>query len=153
MNWRVKLLWLVLCALIVPFTTGNAPAEGNGKRLALVIGMSNYVLAGTLPNASRDAEAFNVFLKGQGFETDLILNADRRGLAGALSNFSRKIGPDDVALFYYAGHGMQLRGENFLVGTDARLESEFDCGFQKVRDKDFSKSRTPISVSTGQRFH
>ncbi|KSV68005.1 caspase family protein [Ensifer sp. ENS08] len=126
MNWRVRLLWLVLCALIVPFTTGNAPAEGNGKRLALVIGMSNYVLAGTLPNASRDAEAFNVFLKGQGFETDLILNADRRGLAGALSNFSRKIGPDDVALFYYAGHGMQLRGENFLVGTDARLESEFD---------------------------
>jgi len=118
MNWRVKLLWLVLCALIVPFTTGNAPAEGNGKRLALVIGMSNYVLAGTLPNASRDAEAFNTFLKDQGF--------DRRGLAGALSNFSRKIGPDDTALFYYAGHGMQLRGENFLVGTDARLESEFD---------------------------
>lgn len=129
MKWRVMLLFL---ALSVPLASGNAFAEGNGKRLALVIGMSNYVLAGTLPNAARDAEAFDAFLKGQGFETNLVLNADRRGLAGALSEFSRKIGPDDTALFYYAGHGMQLHGENFLVGTDAKLESEFDVPAETV---------------------
>ncbi len=132
MTWRLKLLFFVLSILIVPSAVGHAFAEGNGKRLALIVGMSNYVLAGTLPNAARDAEAFNTFLKGQGFETDLVLNADRRGLAGALSNFSRKIGPDDTALFYYAGHGMQLRGENFLVGTDAKLESEFDVPAETV---------------------
>ncbi|MBD9648812.1 caspase family protein [Ensifer sp. ENS09] len=123
MKWRVMLLFL---ALSVPLASGNAFAEGNGKRLALVIGMSNYVLAGTLPNAVRDAEAFDAFLKGQSFETDLVLNINRRSLAEALARFSRRLGPNDVALFYYAGHGMQLRGENFLVGTDARLESEFD---------------------------
>ncbi|WP_043626983.1 caspase family protein, partial [Ensifer sp. ZNC0028] len=50
----------------------------------------------------------------------------------ALSEFSRKIGPDDTALFYYAGHGMQLHGENFLVGTDAKLESEFDVPAETV---------------------
>ncbi len=133
MRWRANLTtWLLSAALMVLFTMGNAFAEGNGKRLALVVGMSNYVLAGTLPNASRDAEAFNTFLKDQGFETNLVLNADRRGLAGALSNFSRKIGPDDTALFYYAGHGMQLHGENFLVGTDAKLESEFDVPAETV---------------------
>ncbi len=132
MKWRVELrLWL-LSALLVVFAAESTVAEGNGKRLALIVGMSNYVLAGTLPNAARDAEAFNTFLKGQGFETDLVLNADRRGLAGALSNFSRKIGPDDTALFYYAGHGMQLHGENFLVGTDAKLESEFDVPAETV---------------------
>lgn len=132
MRWRADLTTWLLSALMVLFTMGNAFAEENGKRLALVVGMSNYVLAGTLPNASRDAEAFNTFLKGQGFETNLVLNADRRGLAGALSEFSRKIGPDDTALFYYAGHGMQLHGENFLVGTDAKLESEFDVPAETV---------------------
>ncbi|OCO99805.1 MULTISPECIES: caspase family protein [unclassified Ensifer] len=132
MKWRANLRYWLLPALMVLFAAGNALAEGNGKRLALIVGMSNYVLAGTLPNASRDAEAFDAFLKAQGFETSLVLNADRRGLAGALSNFSRKIGPDDVALFYYAGHGMQLHGENFLVGTDAKLESEFDVPAETV---------------------
>ncbi|HEV7319601.1 MAG TPA: caspase family protein [Ensifer sp.] len=132
MNWHQKLLCLALCVLIVPFTAGHSSAEASGKRLALVIGMTNYVLAGTLPNAARDAEAFDAFLRGQGFETSLVLNADRRGLAGALSSFSRKIGPDDVALFYYAGHGMQLHGENFLIGTDAKLESEFDVPAETV---------------------
>ncbi len=132
MKWRADLRFWLLSALMVLFAAGNALAEGSGKRLALIVGMSNYVVAGTLPNASRDAEAFDAFLKGQGFETDLVLNADRKGLAGALSNFSRKIGPEDTALFYYAGHGMQLRGENFLVGTDAKLESEFDVPAETV---------------------
>ncbi|HEV7319600.1 MAG TPA: caspase family protein [Ensifer sp.] len=132
MKWRAKLLFLVLSVATVLFAAGSVLAEGSGKRLALIVGMSNYALAGTLPNAARDAEAFDAFLRGQGFETSLVLNADRRGLAGALSSFSRKVGPDDVALFYYAGHGMQLHGENFLIGTDAKLESEFDVPAETV---------------------
>lgn len=132
MEWRSILRAWALVVLMVPPFAAPALAEGVGKRLALIVGMSNYAVAGTLPNAARDAEAFDAFLKGQGFATDLVLNADRRGLAGALSTFSRKVGPDDVALFYYAGHGMQLHGENFLIGTDARLESEFDVPAETV---------------------
>lgn len=132
MQWRAKLRSWILSVPMLLLVVGHGFAEENGKRLALVVGMTNYVAAGTLPNAARDAEAFGTFLKGQGFETDLVLNADRRGLAGALSNFSRKIGPDDVALFYYAGHGMQLHGENFLIGTDAKLESEFDVPAETI---------------------
>ncbi|WP_179119587.1 caspase family protein [Ensifer adhaerens] len=135
MKWRACLLSLILSALSVLATlcaADSALAEGSGKRLALIVGMSNYSAAGALPNAARDAEAFDAFLKDQGFETDLLLNADRKGLAAALSTFSRKIRPDDTALFYYAGHGMQLHGENFLVGTDARLESEFDVPAETV---------------------
>jgi uncharacterized caspase-like protein len=126
MKWRTKLTSWVTSALIVLLAAGHALAEEDGKRLALIVGMSNYVVAGILPNASRDAEAFKTFLDDQGFEADLVLNTNRRGLAEALARFSRKIGPKDVALFYYAGHGMQLHGDNFLVATDARLESEFD---------------------------
>ncbi|MBZ7920768.1 caspase family protein [Ensifer adhaerens] len=132
MQWLAKLRSWILSVLMLLLVVGHGFAEENGKRLALVVGMTNYVAAGTLPNAARDAEAFGIFLKGQGFETDLVLDADRRGLAGALSNFSRKIGPDDVALFYYAGHGMQLHGENFLIGTDAKLESEFDVPAETI---------------------
>jgi uncharacterized caspase-like protein len=126
MKCHAQLLALVLSALAVLFAVEQVLAEENGKRMALVVGMSDYVVAGALPNASRDAEAFDAFLKGQGFESDLVLNTNRKGLAEALARFSRKIGPKDVALFYYAGHGMQLHGENFLIGTDAKLESEFD---------------------------
>ncbi|HEV7319602.1 MAG TPA: caspase family protein [Ensifer sp.] len=125
MKWRQNLLSVIFVALLFQFAAGHALAD-DGKRVALIVGMSDYVAAGVLPNAVRDAEAFDAFLKVQGFETDLVLNANRSGLAEALARFSRKIRPDDVALFYYAGHGMQLHGDNFLVGTDAKLESEFD---------------------------
>jgi|GEM_PF-814885 len=132
MQWRAKVRSWLLSVAMVLLVVGHGLAEESGKRLALVVGITNYVAAGTLPNASRDAEAFGTFLNGQGFETDLVLNADRRGLAAALSSFSRKIGPEDVALFYYAGHGMQLHGENFLIGTDAKLESEFDVPAETI---------------------
>lgn len=132
MNGRAKLSFSVLSFLLSLFAASAAFADNAGKRLALIVGMSDYALAGTLPNAARDAEAFSTFLKSQGFEAELVLNADRRRFAGALSRFARKIGPEDTALFYFAGHGMQLRGENFLIGTDARLESEFDVPAETV---------------------
>lgn len=132
MKCRAKLGFSVLSFLVLLFAASPVFADTGGKRLALVVGMSNYLVAGTLPNASRDAEAFSGFLKSQGFEADLVLNADRRSFAEALSRFSRKIGPQDIALFYFAGHGMQLHGENFLIGADARLESEFDVPAETV---------------------
>lgn len=132
MECRAKLGFSVLSLLLLLLAPGFALAENAGKRMALVVGMSDYAVAGTLPNAARDAEAFSDFLKSQGFEAELVVNADRRHFAEVLSRFSRNIGPEDTALFYFAGHGMQLRGENFLIGTDARLESEFDVPAETV---------------------
>ncbi|MGF6172464.1 caspase family protein [Ensifer sp. 4252] len=132
MKCRAMLSFSVLSFLVLLFAANSVFADNGGKRLALIVGMSNYTIAGTLPNASRDAEAFSGFLKSQGFEADLVLNADRKSFAEALSRFARKTGPQDIALFYFAGHGMQLHGENFLIGTDARLESEFDVPAETV---------------------
>lgn len=122
-------LYLLSLALIAPL---DSTAAETGKRIALVIGNGQYEAAGTLPNAVRDAREFGAFLSARGFDADVVIDADRSHLAEAVSRFVRKINHDDVALFYFAGHGMQLRGENYLVGTDARLASEFDVAAETL---------------------
>jgi len=129
-GWRTilgSLLALVLCALWL-----NKAGASEGKRVALVVGNSDYLSVTPLKNAANDARAFGKFLSENGFEVDTLVNVDRSGFAKALSNFSRKIAPEDTALFFYAGHGMQLKGENFLLGLDAQLESEFDVEAETV---------------------
>ncbi len=122
-------LYLLALAFAAPL---DAIAAETGKRIALVIGNGQYEAAGTLPNAVYDAREFGTFLSARGFDADVVTDADRSHLAAAVSRFVRKISKDDVALFYFAGHGMQLRGENYLVGTDARLASEFDVAAETL---------------------
>lgn len=129
----MRMCLLCLYVLVLAFTAPlDATATETGKRLALVIGNGQYEAAGTLPNAARDARDFGAFLSARGFDADVVIDADRSHLAEAVSRFTRKITNDDVALFYFAGHGMQLRGENYLVGTDARLASEFDVAAETL---------------------
>ncbi len=122
-------LYLLVLAFAAPL---DATAAETGKRIALVIGNGQYEAAGTLPNAVSDARDFGTFLSARGFDADVVIDADRSHLAEAVSLFVRKINMDDVALFYFAGHGMQLRGENYLVATDARLASEFDVAAETL---------------------
>ncbi|OWV80423.1 hypothetical protein ATY78_06950 [Rhizobium sp. R635] len=130
----MMLMWLRWLSLFLLSMIGSfdAASAESGRRLALVIGNSIYETAGTLPNAARDARAFGAFLSNQGFDVDIVVDADRSRLAEAVTRFSRKITADDVALFYYAGHGMQLRGENYLVATNARLANEFDVAAEAL---------------------
>ncbi|CAN7205424.1 caspase family protein [Rhizobium sp. LjRoot98] len=129
----MRICLVCLSVLVLAFTAPlDATATETGKRLALVIGNGQYEAAGTLPNAVRDAREFGAFLSARGFDADVVVDADRGQLAEAVSQFVRKIKNDDVALFYFAGHGMQLRGENYLVGTDARLASEFDVAAETL---------------------
>lgn len=123
---------LLLALAIVLWVGVSSSQSANGRRLALVIGSSAYEAAGNLPNAVTDARQFGAFLSSQGFDTDIVTDADRKEMADAVSRFARKVSADDVALFYFAGHGMQLRGENYLVGTDARLASEFDVAAETL---------------------
>ncbi|TIM65389.1 MAG: hypothetical protein E5Y58_24825 [Mesorhizobium sp.] len=110
---------------------GSASATG-GKRVALVIGNSSYLSVTPLSNAANDAREFAKFLAENGFEVDNLVNVGRAEFAKGLSNFSKKLSPEDTALFYFAGHGMQLKGENFLLGLDAELQSEFDVDAETV---------------------
>jgi hypothetical protein len=98
-------------------------ATGDETRIALVIGNAAYPTA-PLRNPVNDARAMAVKLKALGFEVILKENADNRGIARAIVAFGEKIAQGGVGLFYYSGHGMQVRGRNFLIPVDARIESE-----------------------------
>ena len=113
-------------------------------RVALVIGNAAYAKVGRLPNPSRDALAVEVMLKAAGFKivqrkNDLDLVAMRR----ALSDFSEVARDADMAVVFYAGHGIEVNGLNYLVPVDAVLNRDID-----VEDETVSLER--VSQITGQ---
>ena len=94
---------------------GDARAEG---RVALLIGNAAYANPKlNLRNPANDATALAEALDGLGFETRALINADREETEVALAGFVRKAEGAEIALFFFAGHGMQIEGENYLVGS------------------------------------
>jgi uncharacterized caspase-like protein len=95
-------------------------AEAARRRFALVIGNSNYKVS-PLRNAGNDAKDMAQALEGLGFAVVLSLDADQIDMEHAIERFSRRLQQGGVGLFYYAGHGMQLDGQNFLIPIGAEL--------------------------------
>jgi uncharacterized caspase-like protein len=125
---------LVLVAGLLPAIVGNAYG-GVDKRVALVVGNGNYAHAPQLDNATRDARLIASTLKELGFTLiggSAQENLDRSSLEQAVRSFGRAIGPGTIALFYYAGHGLQSRGGNYLVPVSANLSSSSDIDFELV---------------------
>src|SRR5215510_1098939 len=123
-----------LCALVtLALTATAAPAAEN--RIALVVGNSAYETVTALPNPANDAQAMADMLTAAGFEVISAPNAQSE-MRQAISNFADIVagkGPDTVALLFYAGHGLQVDGENFLVPIDARIQREADVPLQAMR--------------------
>lgn len=115
-------LGLLLGVLATALLAIPAHAE---RRVALVIGNSAYTNANALRNPKNDAADFAETLKKVGFEVDLGLDLDQRGLALTIEKFARDLEGADVGLFYYAGHALQINEKNYLVSTSAKLENEF----------------------------
>lgn len=116
---------LALAAASVP-----ALAE---KRVALVIGNSAYKNAAPLKNPKNDATDMATKLRTYGFEVISGTDLNRDGLERKIRDFSSAITDADVALFYYAGHGLQVNGTNYLAPVDASLKEEADLDFESVR--------------------
>jgi uncharacterized caspase-like protein len=119
-------------ALLSLLSTGPANAE---KRIALVVGNSAYQNITRLDNPRNDATLMAETLSGLGFT--LIggraqIDLDKAALDTAVQSFGRQIQGADVALFYYAGHGVQLNGSNYLVPVGANPTREADVDFQMV---------------------
>jgi uncharacterized caspase-like protein len=108
--------------LAAAFVLWLAPALAE-RRVALVIGNSDYLDVPVLENPRNDAEDVATALKRLGFDTTLSLDADRGAMQAAIDDFSAKVEGADVALFYYAGHAMQHQGVNYLMPIDANLTS------------------------------
>ena len=101
------------------------------KRLALIIGNADYPGSNKLSNPVNDATDMAAALKKLGFEVIQFTNLNNRGMREAINTFGEKLRDYQVGLFYYAGHGVQSKGRNFLVPLDAKPESdneiEYDC--------------------------
>jgi len=113
-----------------------ASLAGPEKRIALVIGNSAYENVTALPNPANDAKAIGQFLNSAGFEVIQATDLDHDEMIQVLQDFSAKIsarGPNTVAFVYYAGHGLQIAGDNYLVPVDAKISSEADVPNVAVR--------------------
>lgn len=106
-----------------------ANPAGSEQRVALVIGNSNYQNVAQLANPANDAKAVAQLLNAAGFEVISATDLNHNEMIDVVQEFSSRIagrGPNTVAMVYYAGHGVQLAGENYLVPVDARISSEPD---------------------------
>jgi uncharacterized caspase-like protein len=95
------------------------------NRIALVIGNASYKNA-PLRNPVNDAQAVAAALKGFGFEVMLRENATQREMLDALREFSQRAAKSQVRLLFYAGHGVQIKGRNYLMPVDAEIQTEDD---------------------------
>jgi tetratricopeptide (TPR) repeat protein len=112
--------------------TSSTPAPAQ-RRIALVIGNSAYKSVPALPNPRRDAERVATTLRAVGFQA-VTLQGDltREKLVDALRAFARAADTADWALVYFAGHGIEIGGVNYLIPVDARLESDRDAPLDAV---------------------
>jgi hypothetical protein len=120
----------VLSGIVLCVTDRQALAD---KRVALVIGNSTYQHVGRLDNPGHDARLIAQTLGTLGFTVvggQALLDLDKPGLDSAISKFGSEVVGADVALFFYSGHGMQVRGENYLVPVDANPAREADVYVQ-----------------------
>src|SRR5262249_34399805 len=126
-------------ATAIPTPTATlpvAPSSGvhQGRRIALVIGNSVYKNAPALPNPQHDAEAISDALRAIGFDLVMLVHdATHQTLIDALRAFAAQVEKADWAMVYYAGHGIEVGGVNYLVPVDAKIAADRDVQFEAVR--------------------
>lgn len=110
----------------------SSNTEQNADRYALVIGNSNYKV-GRLKNPANDAKDIASLLERQGFQVTVKTDVTQRSMATAIRQFGNKLRSNNgVGLFYFAGHGIQVEGKNYLVPVDALIETHSDIEFETV---------------------
>ncbi|MBP2228972.1 formylglycine-generating enzyme required for sulfatase activity [Azospirillum agricola] len=108
------------------------PQPAAEKRIALVIGVNSYQHAPELINPRNDARAMAETLRGLDFTVEEQYDLDNRGFSMALRAFGIRASQADVAVLFYAGHGIQVAGTNYLIPADAQLERERDLVYEAV---------------------
>ncbi|RWB34327.1 MAG: hypothetical protein EOQ42_13815 [Mesorhizobium sp.] len=109
--------------LFIIVSLGAEAAAPDAKRVALVIGNSKYAHAVALPNPANDAHLIASTLRNAGFQVIEGIDQDNAGMHSLISRFTEQSYDADLAVIFYAGHGMQVDGKNFLIPVDAELTS------------------------------
>jgi uncharacterized caspase-like protein len=137
-----RFTWVLVCALGVAFIPAAVaeklqtvaavkPAPGGERRVALVLGNSAYRTA-PLRNPARDARAMAKVLSETGFAVTLIEDGSQAGMRRAIRSFGDELARGGVGLFFFAGHGMQVHGKNYLIPVNADIEREDEIEDQAV---------------------
>jgi uncharacterized caspase-like protein len=133
------LVWVVLLLLAFAGLT-EARAE---SRLALVIGNSAYQHTSPLKNPANDAKLMAQTLRGIGFDVTEKIDVAQKDFKRAISDFTQKVqaaGSGTIALLYYAGHGLQASGTNYLVPVDANIRGDGDIPIESVNASEMLQS-------------
>ncbi len=109
-----------------------APTSAWANRVALVVGIAKYAHIEALDNTANDARLIAETLEGIGFEVTLVIDAGYAELTRAMDGFAFQSETAELALIYFAGHGIEVQGENFLVPADADVRSNRDVQRQSV---------------------
>lgn len=149
MTWQSRLL--LACATLLVLhatpTLAQAPEVARGvslvvdkkppsRRVALIVGIGRYS-SQPLDNPVRDATAMEAVLRESGFDTDRVYtDSGRMEMVRALESFRQRLRGAAVAVFYFAGHGVQMDGQNFLIPVDADMNSEDQVKYNTVRLED-----------------
>src|SRR5215470_12963926 len=129
MSLRQRLIWILAAAAFA--ATGASPVWAD-TRVALVIGNGAYQNANKLANPANDAADVAKLLRQVGFDVIDGRDLDQRAMVEKVRDFGRKLERAEVALFFYAGHGLQVAGKNYLVPVDAKLERAGDLNFETI---------------------
>ena len=110
--------WLLLLMLTANAQLLNAAKEQS--RIALVIGNADYT-EGRLKNPVNDAVLMTRTLESKGFQVTILKNATERQMKDGIYNFTRSLDEQSIGLFYFAGHGIEINGDNYLIPVDAEI--------------------------------
>src|ERR1700709_1801571 len=137
MNMRFLIAALSIAGLLVRVTVAKAD-----KRVAFVVGNGAYKNAAPLPNPALDAKSMVKVLRSVGFDVVEGTNLARDKMTERLLEFGKKAQGADVALFFYAGHGIAVNGTNYLLPVDADIKSEMDVKLGAAINIDLTLDQT-----------
>lgn len=147
----VFLVWLWLQAASAPAAepvrNANVAPAGSASRIALVIGNAAYPGVAALKNPANDARDIAARLGVLGFEVILRTDVRQKEMLRALTEFGESLQAGTEALFFYAGHGMQVRGKNYLIPVDAEIRSESSVSSEAVDVDQLLDKLSPARLS------
>jgi uncharacterized caspase-like protein len=118
--------------LLVFFLVFDGAAMAQGGKVALVIGVSKYKNVPPLANTANDADGIGAALRRLGFAVDLVIDPDRNAMESSIRNFGRKAEGAEASVFYYAGHAIEVGGQNLLVPAPANIQSDRDLRYETI---------------------
>src|SRR5882757_5441215 len=128
----MTLLIRTFICLLMFFLVFDGAALAQGRRIALVIGVSKYKNVPPLANTANDADGVGAALRRLGFAVDLVIDPDRNAMESSIRNLGRKAEGAEASVFYYAGHAIEVSGQNLLVPAPAKIESDRDLRFETI---------------------